>query len=381
MPLKSTLLRTALATERLLRPIPRTPPHSILILQYLLPLGCCVHLTPLYEALKQSRPDLTLTVATRGLAAQLNRHNPHIDHLLQTPDALTDTLAAARHLRTELRRRNLHPDLTLTGGSDNRTRTSLLAVLASPARRAGYTLVPQLYDRPYPYDPTISLIDNNLRLTAEAACPPTHREPSVFFSPTDVLKAKALTAEANPNSDKPLVILVTQPSGGQSTGWHQDRFAEVARAITQELGCALAFVGIPADHEPIEALRGAAAGAGTNLAGRTSITELAALLATSDYLISLDTGTMHLGRAVGLPLVVLGPSWQKPIEWLPVGQPDARILRGPDRPDVPPNYRLDEISALDVLEALRDLMTAYPASHHARSARTADALSTIDHLA
>jgi ADP-heptose:LPS heptosyltransferase len=111
------------------------------------------------------------------------------------------------------------------------------------------------------------------------------------------------------------------------------------------------------------------------------VTELAALLAMSDAVVSLDTGTMHVGRAVGVPMVVIGPSWQRPIEWLPLGVPQVGILRGPDREGVPEGYQLDEVGAEEVIGALRELMAAYPASAEGRAARVAQGLSAVDHLA
>jgi ADP-heptose:LPS heptosyltransferase len=110
------------------------------------------------------------------------------------------------------------------------------------------------------------------------------------------------------------------------------------------------------------------------------VTELAALLAMSDAMVTLDTGTMHVGRAVKTPMVVLGPSWQKPIEWMPLGVKNVRILRGEDRDTVPEGYRLDEISAESVIEALDDLMRVYPGSAEARERRVGESLSVVDHL-
>jgi ADP-heptose:LPS heptosyltransferase len=97
--------------------------------------------------------------------------------------------------------------------------------------------------------------------------------------------------------------------------------------------------------------------------------------------VTLDTGTMHVGRAVGTPIVVLGPSWQKPLEWLPLTVPNARILRGPDRESIPDHYRLDEISAEAVIAALDELLHAYPPSEEARGRRVKQSLSEVDHLA
>lgn len=372
--------RAIKASERLLRGARFSPDNirSVLVLEYTLPLGCCVHLTPLYEAIKRAHPEVTLTVATRGLGAALLRHHRYIDHLIETPDPLTDTFGAAKALRAELSSRSIRPDCTLTGASDQRTRIALLALLAGTGWRGGYTLAPQLYHRPLSYQAELSLIDNNLLAASLAGCSSGHLEPAVFFSAADVAAMAALAQQANPEA-KPLIIMVTQNSGGQRTGWHGNRFAQVIRHAHETLGCAIIYVGTAADTAAIEQLRREAGGIGTSLTGKTSITELAALLAMSDAVVSLDTGTMHIGRAVGVPMAVIGPSWQRPLEWLPLGLPQTRILRGPDRPDVPENYKLDEVEAPAVIEALDDLFSTYPPSAASRSQRLQASTSEVDH--
>jgi hypothetical protein len=88
---------------------------------------------------------------------------------------------------------------------------------------------------------------------------------------------------------------------------------------------------------------------------------------------------MHVGRAVGTPMVVIGPSWQRPIEWLPLSLPHVSILRGPDRNDIPKGYRLDEVQADDVISALDDLLAVYPPSPTSRTNRLEASTSTTDH--
>jgi ADP-heptose:LPS heptosyltransferase len=383
MPLKETAIRISarvlLSAERLLRPVPASPPSSILILEYMLPLGCCVHLTPVYEAIKRANPSTILTVATRGLGLRLLRHEPFLDHLIETPDPLTSLRSAARALRAELALRSIRPSLILTGASDQRSRIAALALLAGPAIRGGYTIHPGFYHRPLVYDRQLSLIDNNLQLAtlAEAATP--HLEPRVYFSPADLAAAKSLVRIVNPDG-RPLVLFVTQNSGGQLTGWHTSRFVQVIRHAHEVLGCAVAYLGTDADRGPIEEIRQAVGGIGASLAGRTSVNELAALLAISDAAVSLDTGTTHVGRAVGLPMVVIAPSWQRAIEWLPLGLPRMRILRGPDRDNIPPNYQIDEVQAKDAIAALEELLAFYPPSAASRDERAAASTSTFDHL-
>src|ERR1700730_13198481 len=93
-------LAPVMAVERIVRSSSfRTPiedAQSILILEYMLPLGCCVHLTPLYDAIRAEKPHAVITVATRGLGLQLLRHNAAIDHLIETPDPLHGLRPAAK---------------------------------------------------------------------------------------------------------------------------------------------------------------------------------------------------------------------------------------------------------------------------------------------
>jgi len=352
---------------------------SVMVLEYALPLGSCVHMTPLYEALKRGSPSLTLTVATRGLGLQVLRHSPYVDHLLETPDPLKDVGATATALMRAIRQRGLNPDCCLTGVPDERTKIALLAVLACRGWRGGFTVRGSLYQRPLLREAGLSQIGNNLRLAEMLGLPSELREPKVFYSQTNVEAARALLGPIRVQG-RPVLAVVACNSGGQRTGWHEDRWVTVLRECFGRMGFAVVYVGTAADSEAIETLRGKAGGIGISLAGKTNVNELAAVLALSDMVVAIDTGTMHVGRAVGVPMVVLGPSWQKPLEWLPLGKPQVRILRGEDRVGVPEGYRLDEISAESVVAALHELRGLYPASEAAREARVAAGLSEVDLL-
>ncbi len=376
------LARALLGVEKLLRwrigAVEPAKIRQVLVLEYMLPLGSCVHLTPLFEAMKISRPDVKVAVATRGLGAQVLRHSPYVDRLIETPDPLTDLSRAVRVLRRRLRDAKIEADWIWTGASDQRTRIALLGMLSAGGSRGGYTVNPGLYQRPLEYDRGLSLIVNNVRLVELVGARAEVLEPRVFFSQRDAEAMQAVMREVN-SKGRPLVVMVTQNSGGQATGWHTDRFARVIRHAAG-LGFAVVYVGTAPEEAAIKELRAAAGGIGVSVAGRTSVTEVAALLAMSDFMVTLDTGTMHVGRAVKTPMVVLGPSWQRPIEWLPLTVENVRILRGKDRDTVPEGYRLDEISVESVIEALDDLLRTHPPNAAVRQRRVEQSLSTVDHL-
>lgn len=371
-----------LAAEGMVRsskPVAPLQAKQVLVLEYMLPLGCLVHMTPVFEAMRRSRPEIELTVATRGLGLQVLRHSPFVDHLIETPDPTTDFRPSVRALRKSLRTLALEPDCVLTGASDQRTKIALLGMLGAAGWRGGFTVNPALYQRPLAYDANLSLIANNLRLAQLIGCEMQVTRPRVFFSESDAEAAAATLREANPQG-QPVVAMVTQTSGGQRTGWHTDRFVRVIQDASQR-GCAVVYVGTAGDAPAIDAIRNAAEGVGVSIAGKTTVNGLAAVLALSDFVVTLDTGTMHVARAVEVPMVVLGPSWQKLVEWMPLGVEQVRILRGEDRVGVPPGYQLDEISADAVIAALGELMAAYPPSPEQRRRRLDEGMSDIDHLA
>jgi len=334
-----------------------------------MPLGCCVHGTPLYAALKAANPAVKIIVATRGLGLETLEHDPNVDLLLETSDpgeSFSSLRRVAREIRNQLAEQSIAPDLILQDASNLRGSLALLAAMLHLAPTAGFAHAPQLYDCHLDYERNRSLIDNNLRLAANAP----HREPAVYFTPAELEFARSLLA-----GNATTVAFVLQGSGGQNTFWHDDRFAEVIRHV-EGLGHNTIFLGTAQDAANIDRIRSLAGSQGRSLAGQTTIPELAAVLALSDLFVTLDTGTMHVGRAVDVPMVVLAPSWQKPLEWLPLNNPKVRILRGPDRTDVPTNYRLDEISTASVITGIDDLLAQYPPSAAAREARASQRLSS-----
>jgi ADP-heptose:LPS heptosyltransferase len=360
---------------RALRPKTRDRggPRTVLLLQYAMPLGCCVHGTPIYAAIKRADPTAIVIVASRGLGFATLKHDPHIDHLIETPDPMASFVSlwtTARMLRRLLLSRDWQPDIVLQDASNRRGTYALFALLLRIAPTAGFANAAALYDRHLSYDPSLSLIDNNLRLVESS----THLEPAVYFTTSELERARTMLREVSPDGI-PVVGFVVQGSGGQRTAWHDERFVAVIRQV-QKLGYLPVFFGIAEDAAVIERIRGLAGLPGHSFAGQTSVAELAALLCLCDFVVTVDTGTMHVGRAVDVPMVVLGPSWQKPLEWLPLGKPNVRILRGADRADVPQDYRLDEIDVAAVFEALDELVELFPPSAGQREQRVEQRLST-----
>jgi heptosyltransferase I len=89
--------------------------------------------------------------------------------------------------------------------------------------------------------------------------------------------------------------------------WHAGNYAAVARELQRRHGLAVVLLGGPEVQERRVAARIAADLGGTalDLAGRTSLPQLVAVLARARLLLAPDTGAVHIANALGRPVVGL----------------------------------------------------------------------------
>ncbi|HJV65041.1 MAG TPA: lipopolysaccharide heptosyltransferase II [Geomonas sp.] len=92
---------------------------------------------------------------------------------------------------------------------------------------------------------------------------------------------------------------------GSAKRWYPERFAEVARGLSERWGARVVITGGPAETEMasrIEELVGAGC---LNMAGSTSVRELMALIKRCNFFVTNDSGPMHIAAAFDVPLVAI----------------------------------------------------------------------------
>lgn len=344
--------------------------RNFLVLQYESALGSVVHAAPLFEALKSALPDGHITVAASPMAASVLGNNSFIDRCLVTPNPFLHWKRAVAVVRDLLRELSEGPRCIITTIGNQRTRLAMLALMAGKSARVGYTLAPELYDVALPFIPEHGQIEGNLDIVRSLGHNAVVCEPKMFFEPDDARYAEECLEEAAGNSTAPRIAFITRNSGGQRNQWKPERFPQVVGSLRAQESAVPVFLGTAADCDAIEEMRRQLANSGISLAGKTTIPQLAAVLAQCDLIVSLDTGAFHIARAVGLPGVVIAPAWQDPREWLPIGNSRYRILRGPSIAVAPPDYCMEEISAEQVVGAATELLREFPPSSSSRASRS-----------
>jgi ADP-heptose:LPS heptosyltransferase len=129
--------------------------------------------------------------------------------------------------------------------------------------------------------------------------------------------------------------------------WHGAQFAAVADTIAR-MGYQVVLTGSVAERGLAQAIADMMQAPALNLAGRTSLGSLAALLSKAKLLVCNDTGVSHLGVAVRVPSVVIF-SASDPQRWAPLDQQRHRSI-----------YPPSEVSLMSVLKQVNDLLQQEP---------------------
>lgn len=146
----------------------------------------------------------------------------------------------------------------------------------------------------------------------------------------EALLAKLRTAGLQ--RERPLVVL--NPNAGRLSlerRWPATSFAALGRRLIVEEDCELALIGASGEREHVAAIARDIGSAGqgrlADLSGRLEMSELVALLAEADAVVSNDSGPMHVAAACGTPtLGLFGP--ETPTMYAPLG-PRAQALWDP----------------------------------------------------
>jgi len=291
-------------------------------------LGDAVLTTPALGALRAACPQTRITIAAKPLVAELLRCHPDIDGI-EVYDKEGAHAGAVGMLRKagELRRGGYEAAVLFQNAID----AALLAFLAGIPDRMGYATDGRrlLLSRPVPVTEEILSLHHAeyyLRLLAELGIPrPEAPRLSLRVTGEERQSMRSRLAGLGVPEGRRIAGVNPGATYGSAKRWFPDRFAKVADTLSEEWDAAVVLMGsVP--EAPLSAEIEAAMGRkAVNLAGRTTVRELMALLASCSFLVTNDSGPMHIGAAFGVPLVaIFGPTdWRKTSPWTK----DARVVR------------------------------------------------------
>lgn len=213
--------------------------------------------------------------------------------------------------------------------------------------------------------PTAHQIHEYLHLVAALGANPEPLTPQLVVTPGEI---EAVRKKFGLNEiERPLFGLNPGAEYGPAKRWPMEKFIATAREIQNQTNCTWLVFGGQADTaiaDRIESAIPSPPSAILNLAGKTSLRELMALLKICRVLLTNDSGPMHVAAALGIPVVVPFGSTSPELTGpgLP-GDPQHRLLKSDARcspcflRECPIDFRcLNGISVERVVEAVLSLV-------------------------
>ena len=338
----------------------RRHPQSIAVIKPCC-LGDLLMTTPLLEVIRHTYPQASITYVAGTYSKAVPEHHPAVDTVIDSGTVgIPGRYSFYDYMKLADLLRKHHFDLAFV--LDLSPMLTLLPWLAGVPRRVGPDSLGRgfsLTDRiPVSTSPTQLQHQAEIYLDLARAIGLPINNPRMRFKPTE---EERRTVIGNlPRKDEPgdfvgadlscpppiyrpeahlanpiHTRVAVFPGGGSNPGmeltakrWPLERYRELVRRLVHELDAEVLLIGGPEDIDLNQRLLeelDLPQGAITNLAGKTTIGQLAAHLEQCALFIGNDSSPMHLAAAVGIPVIaIFGPT--SPQEYGPYPLDDPKHI-------------------------------------------------------
>jgi heptosyltransferase-2 len=274
-------------------------------------LGDAVMTTPAIGAIRTSFPSARITLLATPLVAELFSPHKDIDEvILYDKKGLHAGLAGRFRLARELKKRRFDMAILLQNALD----AALIARLAGIPVRIGYRTDGRglLLTHGCPVtDETRRLhhVEYYLNMLSHFGIVAQSKGLSLTVTEEEERGAAELLREGGIGPGDFLLGINPGATYGSAKRWYPERFAAVADELCGRWNGKTVITGGPDERGIVDEISAAAKVKCLNLAGRTSVRQLMALIKRCNIFISNDSGPMHIAAALNVPLVaIFGPT-------------------------------------------------------------------------
>jgi heptosyltransferase-2 len=133
--------------------------------------------------------------------------------------------------------------------------------------------------------------------------------PQLFLREEDRKWAVQALKDSGILGGEPLIGMNPGASYGLAKCWYPDRFGELGRRLAEKWQARILLFGREEEGPLVHEILRHLGTKGIDWTGKTGLLQLAALLEQCHFLVTNDTGTMHVATAVGTPVAaIFGPT-------------------------------------------------------------------------
>jgi predicted lipopolysaccharide heptosyltransferase III len=297
------------------------PGFSNILLIQLGDIGDVVLTTPTIRAVKETYPEARVSVMVRQPFGSLLMADPNLHEVVKAAKVRGTLLHTLReYLRFARRLRRARYDLVI----DLRTgdRGAILSFLTGAQVRVGlhednkpfwykHLFTKLLFDPPYAELPVHPGAGQSLRIVRAIGIDTQDSVPKLYFASKDRDHAVKLLAECGLTPASRWVT-INPCSRWKYKEWGYEKWGEIIDLLWQNHRLAAVLIGSPEEASTTREITAGRNDHTFNLAGKTTLGELSALIAMSTLHLGVDSAAPHIAAAVGIPtLTIFGPgNWK-----------------------------------------------------------------------
>lgn len=293
-------------------------PPSILIVK-LSAIGDVVHTLPLLEVLRKNFPEARIDwLVEKGASGIIDGHKGIDQVIVSHRKSWQRDLFKVRKSGALIReisrfiKEVRHREYDLVIDLQGLFKSGILTFLSIGKRKIGFIGGREgaqlfLTERPFPVDYNQHAIERYLKIADYLRCDRVLWRGDIPISQSD---RDYIDKFIKDNDIQIHRMIAMNPMAKWKTKlWEPEKFTILADRIRNELAYEIIFTGSKQDRAIIDKITDQMKGEAINLAGRTSLKELAYLYSKCQYVISTDTGPMHLAAAMSCPVIaIFGPT-------------------------------------------------------------------------
>ncbi len=285
-------------------------------------IGDVIHTLPALNAIRSHYPDAHITWLVEEAAASLVEGHEALDRVLvskrkrwmrglRTSSFFTTISEIYRFIKAL---RDIDYDMILDFQA--LLKSGVLIALARGQRKIGFDKGLEHMEHSYIFlneripavDMEIHALSRGMMFMDALGIPSNTVEYKLPVSSHDHEKVDGLMRTYGMLGAKPL-IAINPVAKWETKLWSNKKFSQLADILIDRYDAKIVFTGGPDDGPTIQDIMVAMKGQAVNLAGHTTLKMLAALYEKMVFVVSTDTGPMHMAAAVKTPVVALfGPT-------------------------------------------------------------------------
>lgn len=275
----------------------RTPNH----------LGDCIMAMPMINEASELYPSAEITILVPDNLYELFDPNPVIDEIIKIPNKYIHGLISIMKIKDMISSKKYDVGYVLPKSYG----AAASFKLAGVKERIGYISDKRrlLLSKPIVLPSPINsahrseLYFNLLRRATGKEI--EYVKPKLFLNDSDILKGRNLLSGFGIKDNDKFVTIAFQ-AVAESRRWGTENYIKLVKSIITKFEHKIVLIGIESDKKLGDRIVESTGSSNViNLAGKTSLREVASITSQSRLFIGNDSGPAHLAAAVGTPIIVL----------------------------------------------------------------------------